>query len=59
MIAANGRDYNDLPHLTASDEDFRSKFLSWDLGNISYTDVQEYLKGRIGRRNNPRIDGET
>ncbi len=44
MIADNGRDYKDLPHLTTGDEDFRSKFLSWDLGNISYTDVQEYLK---------------
>ena len=44
MIADNGRDYKDLPHLTAGDDDFRNKFLSWDLGNISYTDVQEYLK---------------
>ena len=44
MIADNGRDYKDLPHLTTGDEEFRSKFLSWDLGNISYTDVQEYLK---------------
>lgn len=44
MIADNGRDYKDLPHLTAGDEDFRAKFLSWDLGNVSYVDVQEYLK---------------
>ena len=44
MIADNGRDYKDLPHLTSGDEEFRSKFLSWDLGNISYVDVQEYLK---------------
>ncbi len=44
MIADNGRDYKDLPHLTEGDEDFRAKFLSWDLGNITYTDVQEYLK---------------
>ncbi len=44
MIADNGRDYKDLPHLTTGDEDFRGSFLSWDLGNISYTDVQEYLK---------------
>jgi creatinine amidohydrolase len=44
MIAENGRDYKDLPHLTEGDEEFRSKFLSWDLGNISFTDVREYLK---------------
>ena len=43
MIADNGRDYKDLPHLTSGDEAFRAKFLSWDLGNISYVDVQEYL----------------
>jgi creatinine amidohydrolase len=44
MIADNGRDYKDLPHLTEGDQDFRDKFRSWDLGNISYTDVQEYLR---------------
>ncbi len=44
MIADNGRDYKDLPHLTEDDQEFRDKFLSWDLGNLSYTDVQEYLK---------------
>jgi creatinine amidohydrolase len=44
MIAENGRDYKDLPHLTEGDEEFREKFLSWDLGNISFVDVQEYLK---------------
>ena len=44
MIADNGRDYKDLPHLTEGDEEFRSKFLSWDIGNLSYVDVQEYLK---------------
>ena len=44
MIAENGRDYKDLPHLTEGDEEFRSKFLSWDLGNLSFLDVQEYLK---------------
>ena len=43
MIAENGRDYKDLPHLTEGDEAFRAKFLSWDLGNISFVDVQEYL----------------
>ncbi len=44
MIAENGRDYSDLPHLTTGDEEFRSKFLSWDLGNLSFVDIQEYLK---------------
>ena len=43
MIANNGRDYKELPHLT-DEEEFRKKFLSWDLGNISYIDVQAYLK---------------
>ena len=32
MIADNGRDYKGLPHLTTGDEEFRNKFLSWDLG---------------------------
>jgi creatinine amidohydrolase len=44
MIANNGRDYKELPHLTEGDNGFREKFLSWDLGNLSYVDVQEYLK---------------
>ena len=44
MIAKNGRNYEDLPHFTEGDEGFRSKFLSWDLGNNSFTDVQEYLR---------------
>ena len=44
MIAENGRDYSKLPHLTSGDEEFRSKFLSWDLGNLSFVDIQEYLK---------------
>ena len=44
MIAENGRDYKDLPHLTKGDQEFRDKFLSWDLGNLSFTDVQEYLR---------------
>ncbi|MBX7237694.1 MAG: creatininase family protein [Caldilineales bacterium] len=46
MIADNHRDYKDLPHLTSGDEEFRARFLSWDLGNISYADVQEYLKSK-------------
>lgn len=44
MIAINGRDYAELPHLTTGDEAFRRKFLSWDLGNLTFVDIQEYLK---------------
>ena len=44
MIAENGKSYKHLPHLTEGDEEFRQKFLSWDLGELSYVDVQEYLK---------------
>jgi creatinine amidohydrolase len=44
MIASNGRDYKNLPHITKGDEAFRSKFLSWDIGDLSYVDIQEYLK---------------
>ena len=44
MIADNGRNYKTLPHLTKGDEDFRAKFLSWDLGELTYVDIREYLK---------------
>jgi creatinine amidohydrolase len=44
MIAENGKSYKHLPHLTDGDVEFRRKFLSWDLGELSYVDVQEYLK---------------
>lgn len=43
MIAENGRDYKDLPHITQGDDEFRAKFLSWDLGNLTITDINEYL----------------
>jgi creatinine amidohydrolase len=45
MIASNQdlSKYKQLPHLTEGDEDFRKKFLSWDLGDISFVDVEEYL----------------
>jgi creatinine amidohydrolase len=43
MIADNGRDYKDLPHLTEGDDDFRAQFLSWDLGNLTITDINAYL----------------
>ena len=44
MLTGNGRDYKDIPHITQGDEEFRKKFLSWELGDLSYIDVQEYLK---------------
>ncbi len=43
MIAENGRDYKELPHLTTGDEDFRAKFLSWDIGDLTFVDINEYL----------------
>jgi creatinine amidohydrolase len=44
MIAKNGRDYKDLPHLTEGDEAFRSQFISWDLGELTYVDIRRYLE---------------
>jgi creatinine amidohydrolase len=44
MLTGNGRDYKDIPHLTEGDDDFRKKFLSWELGDLTYVDIQEYLK---------------
>ena len=43
MIADNGRNYKTVPHLTEGDEAFRGKFLSWDLGDLTYVDIREYL----------------
>ena len=39
----NGHKREGLPHLTEGDDDFREKFLSWDLGNLTVTDIKEYL----------------
>ncbi len=44
MIATDGRDYKHLPRLTEGDEQFREKFVSWDLGDLTYVDIEEYLK---------------
>ena len=44
MIATTTHDYSHLPLLTEGDEEFRAKFLSWDLGDLTMTDVKEYLK---------------
>jgi creatinine amidohydrolase len=38
-----GPKYRDLPHFV-EEKEFRKKFLSWDLGDLTITDVQEYLK---------------
>lgn len=32
-----------LPHLTEGDETFREQFISWDLGNLTITDIEAYL----------------
>ncbi|HEX6926603.1 MAG TPA: creatininase family protein [Longimicrobiaceae bacterium] len=32
------------PPLTTGDEEFRSKFISWNLADLTYVDIREYLK---------------
>lgn len=32
-----------VPHLTEGDEDFRAQFRSWNLADLSYVDIEEYL----------------
>ena len=44
MIATPTQDYSHLPVLTEGDEAFRARFLSWDLGDLTMTDVKEYLE---------------
>src|SRR5215211_4224749 len=34
----------DVTRITSGDEEFRSKFISWSLADLSYTDIREYLK---------------
>ncbi len=38
-----GPKYRELPHLV-EERDFRKKFKSWDLGDLSYVDIQAYLE---------------
>ena len=38
-----GPKYRNLPHLV-EDKAFREKFISWDLGDLTFYDVEEYLK---------------
>ncbi len=43
MIATNSQDYSHLPVLAEGEEEFRSQFLSWDLGDLTMTDIKIYL----------------
>jgi len=38
-----GPKYRNLPHLV-EEKEFREKFISWDLGDLTFYDVEEYLK---------------
>lgn len=38
-----GPKYREVPHIV-EEKTFRSKFRSWDLGDITYVDIREYLK---------------
>jgi creatinine amidohydrolase len=40
-----GPKYRDLPHLV-EEKEFRQKFISWDLGDLTYVDIREYLKAK-------------
>ncbi len=44
MMTSTATDYSHLPRLTSDDAAFREQFLSWDLGDLTMTDVKEYLK---------------
>lgn len=43
LLRAGQKKYRDLPHLV-EEKDFRAKFLSWDIGDLTYVDIREYLK---------------
>jgi creatinine amidohydrolase len=34
----------DTPPITTGDDEFRSKFISWNLADLTYVDIREYLK---------------
>ena len=44
MIATPSKDYSHLPKITEGDEAFREQFLSWDLGDLTMTDIRNYLQ---------------
>ena len=33
-----------VTRLTTGDEEFRNKFISWNLADLTYVDIREYLK---------------
>lgn len=39
----NERSERNIPHLTEGDDEFRTKFRSWNLAMLSYVDIREYL----------------
>jgi len=43
LLRAGQKKYRDLPHLV-EEKDFREKFISWDIGDLTYVDIREYLK---------------
>ena len=44
MLQRKGQNkYRNLPHLT-EEKDFRKKFISWDLGDLTYVDIKNYLE---------------
>jgi creatinine amidohydrolase len=44
MHDLDGRTPKPVDPITTGDEDFRSKFISWQLADLSFVDIQEYLK---------------
>jgi len=44
MIASSTKNIHHLPTLTEGDEEFRTQFLSWDLGNLTITEIRAYLE---------------
>lgn len=34
----------DVPRLTSGDDEFRSKFISWNLADLTYVDIRDYLQ---------------
>lgn len=39
-----GKPLDDIEPITSGDEDFREKFVSWKLPDLTMTDIEEYLK---------------
>ena len=43
-MVSSFNDLSHLPKLTSSNDDFRAQFLSWDLGDLTMTDIRAYLE---------------